>query len=484
MSLEKVVVCPTFEEIDLIRKKLNSIVDIPYEKGKTKNNLFFNEINNKNYLYPKGQNNNEIIEQLNQKIYELENTLSANTYKINNYDNLLNENKELNYLISKLKQSYTIDNNYNLSNYEINDDEDNINRRNPEQIFKNIKNITDTKRYSNNYDDMKYNNSNPNITKNTNMLNKESSYKNINKDESQTEIVNKLYNRNKYLNNEIDKLKRELYLSSKQNTSNKEILANYIQQILNEHKDELNTELIKFLLDRIDKLEYQNYFLASKLENYIIIMNQFLEELCEYIDIIFDLGNVINDIPENVIEQNINEDFYLVRDTLNNKKDALNKKYEEYNNFKNTLNTDDALKNNDVFLMLGNKINDINSLINDDKISREYAKIIDEKIKKYENVMNNNNMKENKNLIDKELFITNHILEKQNSELRQIIKDIMANDRSGNPVINSEIKEKLINTLNNTSNYKDINITLYEDLIMMLNAQCCLNEMLINKNDV
>lgn len=484
MSSEKVVVCPTFEEIDLIRKKLNSIVDIPYEKGKTKNNLFFNEINNKNYLYPKGQNNNEIIEQLNQKIYELENTLSANTYKINNYDNLLNENKELNYLISKLKQSYTIDNNYNLSNYEINDDEDNINRRNPEQIFKNIKNITDTKRYSNNYDDMKYNNSNPNITKNTNMLNKESSYKNINKDESQTEIVNKLYNRNKYLNNEIDKLKRELYLSSKQNTSNKEILANYIQQILNEHKDELNTELIKFLLDRIDKLEYQNYFLASKLENYIIIMNQFLEELCEYIDIIFDLGNVINDIPENVIEQNINEDFYLVRDTLNNKKDALNKKYEEYNNFKNTLNTDDALKNNDVFLMLGNKINDINSLINDDKISREYAKIIDEKIKKYENVMNNNNMKENKNLIDKELFITNHILEKQNSELRQIIKDIMANDRSGNPVINSEIKEKLINTLNNTSNYKDINITLYEDLIMMLNAQCCLNEMLINKNDV
>ena len=484
MSLEKVVVCPTFEEIDLIRKKLNSIVDIPYEKGKTKNNLFFNEINNKNYLYPKGQNNNEIIEQLNQKIYELENTLSANTYKINNYDNLLNENKELNYLISKLKQSYTIDNNYNLSNYEINDDEDNINRRNPEQIFKNIKNITDTKRYSNNYDDMKYNNSNPNITKNTNMLNKESSYKNINKDESQTEIVNKLYNRNKYLNNEIDKLKRELYLSSKQNTSNKEILANYIQQILNEHKDELNTELIKFLLDRIDKLEYQNYFLASKLENYIIIMNQFLEELCEYIDIIFDLGNVINDIPENVIEQNINEDFYLVRDTLNNKKDALNKKYEEYNNFKNTLNTDDALKNNDAFLMLGNKINDINSLINDDKISREYAKIIDEKIKKYENVMNNNNMKENKNLIDKELFITNHILEKQNSELRQIIKDIMANDRSGNPVINSEIKEKLINTLNNTSNYKDINITLYEDLIMMLNAQCCLNEMLINKNDV
>ena len=489
MSFEKELICPTIEEIDLIRKKLNSIVDIPYFKeNKSNNNLFFNDPKKNNYSLSKdlNQNNNEIIDQLNQKIMELENTLNSNSYKINNYDNLVNENKELNYLISKMKKTYSNDHiNNNLSNYEINDEEDNnnINKRNtPEQILKYIKNNTDTK-HSNYNDEIKYNNSKNNFDINNNNLSKKgSSYKNINK-ESEPEIINQLLNKNKYLNEEIDKLKRELYLSSKQNTSNKEILANYIQQMLNEHKDELNTELIKFLLDRIDKLEYQNYFLASKMENYIIIMNQYIEELCEYIDIIFDLGNVINDIPDNIIEQNVNEDFFLVRDTLNNKRDLLNKKYEEYNLFKNNLNTDDALKNNEVFIMLGNKVNDINNLINNDKISKEYSKIIDEKMKKYENFVKPNNPEENKNFIEKELLITNNILEKKNSELRQVLKDILANDIYSTPVINSEIKEKLIKILNNPEQEKNTS-SLYEDLIMMLNAQCFLNENLMNKENI
>ena len=294
------------------------------------------------------------------------------------------------------------------------------------------------------------------------------------------EVINNLLNKNKYLNSEIDKLKRELYLSSKQNTSNKEILANYIQQVLKEHKGELNTELIKFLLDRIDKLEYQNFFLASKLENYIIIMNQYIEELCEYIDIIFDLTNVINDIPDNVINQNLNEDFFIVKDTLNNKKKMLNKKYEEYNNFKNILNTDDTLKNNDVFIMLGNKINDINNLVNNDKMPKEYSKILDEKIKKYENMKNPNSGENN---MEMELILTNNILEKKNSQLRQIIKDILSNDKKNNSVITPEIKEKLITILNDDNNgqgnNKIINYCFYEDLIMMLNAQCYLNEMQI-----
>ena len=489
MSFEKELICPTIEEIDLIRKKLNSIVDIPYFKeNKSNNNLFFNDPKKNNYSLSKdlNQNNNEIIDQLNQKIMELENTLNSNSYKINNYDNLVNENKELNYLISKMKKTYSNDHiNNNLSNYEINDEEDNnnINKRNtPEQILKYIKNNTDTK-HSNYNDEIKYNNSKNNFDINNNNLSKKgSSYKNINKD-SDPEIINQLLNKNKYLSEEIDKLKRELYLSSKQNTSNKEILANYIQQMLNEHKDELNTELIKFLLDRIDKLEYQNYFLASKMENYIIIMNQYIEELCEYIDIIFDLGNVINDIPDNIIEQNVNEDFFLVRDTLNNKRDLLNKKYEEYNLFKNNLNTDDALKNNEVFIMLGNKVNDINNLINNDKISKEYSKIIDEKMKKYENFVKSNNPEENKNFIEKELLITNNILEKKNSELRQVLKDILANDIYSTPVINSEIKEKLIKILNNPEQEKNTS-SLYEDLIMMLNAQCFLNENLMNKENI
>jgi len=455
MSFEKQLIVPTKEEIDLIRKKLNSIVDIPYLKQNNmmnNNNLLFNNTDI-NYTLPKSlnSNNKEIIEQLNQKIYELQNALNSNAYKINNYDNLLNENKELNFLVNKLKKSNSNNRLNNNSIYEINDDENNYN---------NSKN--------------KYNNSNKSFNNNF-------SYNNFNK-EADPEVINNLLNKNKYLNSEIDKLKRELYLSSKQNTSNKEILANYIQQVLKEHKDELNTELIKFLLDRIDKLEYQNFFLASKLENYIKIMNQYIEELCEYIDIIFDLTNVINDIPDNVINQNLNEDFFIVKDTLNNKKNMLNKKYEEYNNFKNILNTDDALKNNDVFIMLGNKINDINNLINNDKMPKEYSKILDEKIKKYENMKNPNSGENN---TQKELMLTNNILEKKNSQLRQIIKDILSNDKKSYPVITPEIKEKLITILNDDNsghgNNQITNYCLNEDLIMMLNAQCYLNEMQINQ---
>ena len=446
MSFEKQLVCPTKEEIDLIRKKLNSIVDIPYLK---ENNMMNNK--DMNYAFPKNlnSNNKETINQLNQKIYELQNALNSNAYKINNYDNLLNENKELNFLVNKLKKNNSNNRLNNNSNYEINDDDN---------IYNNNKYNDINKSFNNNY-----------------------SNRNFNK-ENEPEAINNLLNKNKYLNSEIDKLKRELYLSSKQNTSNKEILANYIQQVLKEHKGELNTELIKFLLDRIDKLEYQNFFLASKLENYIKIMNQYIEELCEYIDIIFDLTNVINDIPDNVINQNLNEDFFIVKDTLNNKKNMLNKKYEEYNNFKNILNTDDALKNNEVFLMLGNKINDINNLINNDKIPREYSKILDEKIKKYENLKNPNSGENN---VEMELMLTNNILEKKNSELRQIIKDMLANDKKSNSVITPEIKEKLITVLNDDNSGQGNNIItnycLYEDLIMMLNTQCYLNEMQINQ---
>ena len=98
MSLEKKLIYPTLEEIDLIRKKFNSIVDIPYIKEGESNN--FDNLNNKNYIqYPK--DNSEIIEKLNQKIEELQTALNVNSYKINNYDNLLNKNKELNNLIKK-----------------------------------------------------------------------------------------------------------------------------------------------------------------------------------------------------------------------------------------------------------------------------------------------------------------------------------------------------------------------------------------------
>ena len=442
MSLEKKLIYPTSEEIDLIRKKFNSIVDIPYIKEKD-NDIF---LNIKNYS-SSPKNNQEIIENLNKKIEELENALNRNSYKINNYDNLLNENRELNNIIRKNNSNYKISN----SNYEINEEENN-NYNNKIKLNENdINNIS-----------MKDNNYNLS--------------KDINKEKDQ-ELINNLINSNKYLNSELDKLKKELYLSSKQNISNKEVLANYIQQILGENKDKLNTDLISFLLDRIDKLEFQNFFLASKLENYILILNKYLDELCEYIDIIFDMRDVINDIP-NKFYNDMTQDFFIVKNAINEKNDLLNKKYEEYNVFKNVLNTDDIMKNNAVFLMLGNKVNDVKNLINNEKIPKDYSKILDEKIKQYEEIINSPTDDENKSIIEKKLIISNNILEKQNSELREILKDIMAKDIYSTPLITGEIKQKLIQALNEDY-YNNISInpfSIYEDLLMMLNIQCSLNE--------
>ena len=448
MSLDKKLIYPTLEEIDLIRKKFNSIVDIPCIKENDKQNYYIKKI------YP---DNSEVIEKLNQKIEELQTALNMNSYKINNYDNLLIKNRELNNIIRKNNSNYKISN----SNYEINEEEinnNNFNNENLGYIKVNENDINNISMKDNNY----------NISKTSNR-------------ENDPELINNLINMNKYLNSELDKLKKELYLSSKQNTSNKEILANYIQQILGENKDKLNTELVGFLLDRIDKLEYQNFYLASKLENYILILNKYLDELCEYIDIIYDMRDVINDIPSKFYNE-MTQDFFIVKNAINEKNDLLNKKYEEYNIFKNVLNTDDIMKNNAVFLMIGNKINDVKNLINNEKIPKDYSKILDEKIKQYENLINSPLEDENKSIIEKKLIINNDILEKQNSELRQLLKDILKKDIYSTPLIDAEIKEKLNKIFNEESNdnIPKNAFTAYEDLLMMLNVQCSLNEAQLN----
>jgi len=449
MSFQKKSIYPTLEEIDLIRKKFNSIVDIDYNKENENKNLLKSPYNS---TYSK--DNSELIEKLTQKIEELQTELNLNSYKINNYDNLLNKNRALNNLLKKNNSVY---NRISNSNYEINEEESN--------------NININKTNDNDINNISMKDYNYNITKTTNR-------------ENETELVNNLINSNKYLNAEIDKLKKELYLSSKQNTSNKEVLANYIQQILAENKDKLNTNLIGFLLDRIDKLEYQNYFLASKLENYILTLNKYLDDLCEYIDIIFDMRDIINDIPDKFYDE-LTQDFFIVKNAINEKNDLLNKKYEEYNSFKNILNTDDISKNNAVFFMLGNKINDVQNIIITEKIPKDYSKLLDDKIKQYENIMNNPEEDQNKSIIEKKLIIHNNLLEKQNFELRQALKDIMAKDIYSTPLITGEIKEKL-NKILNDENYNDNStsnpFSTFDDLLMMLHNQCMLNENQLNQN--
>ena len=127
---------------------------------------------------------------------------------------------------------------------------------------------------------------------------------------------------------------------------------------------------------------------------------------------------------------------------------------------------------------MGNKINDVKNLINNEKIPKDYSKILDEKIKQYEEIINSPTEDENKSLIEKKLIVSNNILEKQNSDLRQILKDIIAKDIYSTPLITGEIKEKLNQILNEDylNNISGNPFSIYEDLLTMLNIQSSLNE--------
>ena len=126
MSLEKKLIYPTLEELDLLRKKFNSIVDIPYSKEIAKNNL-----------YSQYDDPQIIIEKQNKKIEELQNNLYLNTYKIKN--NSINSNFKI-----------------NNSNYEINEEENN-NNINSNNIKIEDNNINNLSMKDNNYNLSKFN---------------------------------------------------------------------------------------------------------------------------------------------------------------------------------------------------------------------------------------------------------------------------------------------------------------------------------------
>ena len=90
ISLEQNLIFPTLEEIDLIRKKFNSIIDIPY----LKDSKYINKNNPQNFyinksLTKKNNNQEETIEKLNKKIDELQTTLNINSYKRNKWKRII-----------------------------------------------------------------------------------------------------------------------------------------------------------------------------------------------------------------------------------------------------------------------------------------------------------------------------------------------------------------------------------------------------------
>ena len=137
MSFKTIRIIPTTEELNILREKLNSISDLEFENpqnnflsnknlikklpsiNETIGNIIGNylEINNEEL---KNKSKEEIINQLTQIINNLKNVISNNSYKIDNYDNILYENNELKNELNLMNQNYNNMNNEISENYLMN----------------------------------------------------------------------------------------------------------------------------------------------------------------------------------------------------------------------------------------------------------------------------------------------------------------------------------------------------------------------------
>ena len=76
---------------------------------------------------------------------------------------------------------------------------------------------------------------------------------------------------------------------------NKEDLKSQNTKIMNEIFILEDINWVKFLGARVEALEFQNYILLSKHEKYSNLINNYIDELVEFIEVISDIKNVVNE---------------------------------------------------------------------------------------------------------------------------------------------------------------------------------------------
>lgn len=86
------------------------------------------------------------------------------------------------------------------------------------------------------------------------------------------------------------------------------------------NNDEVNFN--RFLGSRVEALEFQNFKLLSKHEKYSVLINNYIDELVEFIEVISDIKNVVNQVFES---QALTKEFLIIRETLNSRDEFLEK---------------------------------------------------------------------------------------------------------------------------------------------------------------
>ncbi len=491
MSLKTIRIVPTTEELNILREKLNAISDLEFENPH--NNFLSNrnlinklpsinetigkiignclEINNEEL---KNKSKEEIINQLTQIINNLKNVISNNTYKIDNYDNILYENNELKNEINLINQNYQNLNNEISENYLMNSFENKqrlISKNNNRMNLNSLNNLNSI----NESLSQNSNNRNNIIEKlKSENLELKNQTKNLNKEISE---LKKLITLNTMIKEEDEeKLKNSKYLKLSlikflnKNKNNNSEIKNYLNQIFNNQ----NENYTNYLIERINNLEFQNYSLLSQIEYYQKITLQTTDDLNEYIEIIDDIRNVLNCISDDI---RLNDDFYVIRDTLNRKENVIYNQRDVILERKNEIERNDIIRKNEDIILCKDKINEIKLL---DKSNINYEKsfqILNEKISIYESLRDLMNKYEDFiNFIDKdgeydiifkskdELLNYNNSLIENNILLRRIIEDLLKNNYNN-------IEEEEMKKINQAINFDKSFSSFNEDLILLLRNQ-------------
>ena len=462
---------PTEEELKLLREKLNSIADIPYvpkqikQQNKVEDAKILKDIASKDI----------VIKQLTQKVSELQGTLSKNAFKIANYDEIVKENATLKETIEKMNKSNANNKQENLEDY-----------FNPSPITANsVQNEISEGILNNNID-----------TKG--LLNMVSKLKSENLELSQKikEQSKKLFEYEKqstisqFVNNESDLSNNDYIKLSLLTLLNKNKINDNCRNVLNTLFKNEKKEYIQFLFERIDSLEYQNFALISKNEFYSKLILQYSSQLCEYIDVIGDIRCVLNTIPSNI---SLNDDFYVIRETLNKKEKIIAQEKNSILERKAITEKEDIVNKNLNCILCKDKISETKINLSNPTFGVNFEKcneiVIDkinemeamkDMLSKYEDFvkyLQNENGDEELEIAMKckeELTSYNSLLKDNNIKLKEIIMELMRNTENS---INENLMLRINKVINETSYQGEV----YDDLVAMMKVQAMLIEYDIGK---
>ncbi len=163
-----------------------------------------------------------------------------------------------------------------------------------------------------------------------------------------------------------------------------EIFNNKDNNNNNNNNEDVN--FTRFLGARVDALEFQNFKLASKHEKYSLLISSYIEELIEFIEILSDIHNVVNQVYDS---QSLTKEFLIIRDTLNSRDEYLDKQKKYFLSEKEKVSKEFNKDLKYQILLAHDKITENYLRLLESEKAEGLANLVEDKIEEMQNLKNN-----------------------------------------------------------------------------------------------